>query len=143
MIFKQHQMNGWLAQKRQGAHAPVLGERELAVLEILWQSSSLSAQQIHTAQPSVTPISLNTVQSTIERLYRKRLVARKKVGRSFLYTAVCSKQSIIGDLLEDIARDVAGGDTASMISAFMGFIHNHPAIEPDQLQKAIANDDNA
>jgi len=116
----------WLNIKRPGSSTPPLGERELAVLDVLWQSPGLSAQAIH-QQLLASTIGLNTVQSTIERLHRKQLLSREKHGRQYLYTPLKSKEEIISSLLHDIANELAGGDMAPMISGFLRFLGREDA----------------
>jgi predicted transcriptional regulator len=65
---------------------------------------------------------LSTMQSTLERLHRKGLVAREKTGRFYLYGAAVSRNTIITQLLGDIAEQLGDGDMAPMISGFMSFI---------------------
>ena len=57
--------------------APALGDLELAVLEVLWQTDRADAKAVHSALGSARGIGLNTVQSTLERLFRKQLLARE------------------------------------------------------------------
>jgi predicted transcriptional regulator len=109
----------WRAQSRQ--RLPELGERELAVLEVLWQSGQSSAQAVQTALPG-PQISLSTVQSTLERLHRKQLLRREKQGRAYLYRAQLNRSQLIAELLHDMADDVAGGDVAPMLSGFLDYV---------------------
>jgi hypothetical protein len=48
-----------------------LGELELRVMQILWQRPHMDARQIREALPGMRTPTLSTVQSTLERLYRK------------------------------------------------------------------------
>ena len=100
---------------------PDLGERELLVLEVLWASGDVTAQSVQTQMPD-NDISLSTVQSTLERLYRKRLVERSKQGRAYRYHATLSRSQLISGLLRNMAQHVAAGDLAPMISGFLDFV---------------------
>ena len=103
------------------AQLPDIGSRELDVLEALWRNDRLTAQaaldQIQSAG-----ISLSTMQSTLERLNRKQLVSRKKIGRAYVYQAAISKEAIISRLIHEIADSLAGGETALMVSGFMDYL---------------------
>jgi predicted transcriptional regulator len=123
MVSKNNGLMGWLGIKRKAAVTPILGERELAVLETLWREKTLSAQQILDSLPNST-ITLNTVQSTIERLYRKKLLLRQKQGRAYFYEAAINKSDIIHTLLSDISNELAQGDMSPMISGFLKFLSN-------------------
>lgn len=100
---------------------PVLGVRELAVMKILWRGETLSAQEVLNLS-SHNNLSLSTIQSTLERLYRKELVFRKKSGRSYLYQPAVSRSAMITQLLGDIAEQISDGEMAPMISGFMNLI---------------------
>lgn len=122
----------WLGQGP-AQRVPDLGQRELDVLEVLWAKGECSAQEVREALPGKTPgttpsktpsktISLSTVQSTLERLHRKALLAREKSGRAFRYQAQVTRTELIGGLLRDLAADVAGGDVAPMLSGFLDYV---------------------
>lgn len=129
---------------------PSLGSRELDVLEVLWQteSDSLSALDVLNKLPQKTHasthcISINTVQSTLERLVKKRLLKRAKNGRAFYYHAIVLKQELIGGLISDIAKDMTQGDMEIMMSGFMDFVsHEDPELS-DKLSRALQNVENA
>ncbi|MBQ0760451.1 MAG: BlaI/MecI/CopY family transcriptional regulator [Zhongshania sp.] len=114
-------MDRLLRHRRQRSPAPTLGGRELEVMKILWRGDVLSAQQVLRAVTD-NSLSLSTMQSTLERLHRKGLVAREKTGRFYLYGAAVSRNTIITQLLGDIAEQLGDGDMAPMISGFMSFI---------------------
>lgn len=111
----------WLSIRRRSARAPALGARELKVLDMLWDSGALSAQQVLDHMPA-EHISLSTVQSTLERLQRKHLVERTKRCRAFFYTPKLTRHDLIRLLLEDIGEEIAGGDVASMVSGFLEYL---------------------
>jgi predicted transcriptional regulator len=120
----------WLGVERR-ERLPDLGERELAVLEVLWEQGRSSAQAVRGLMPGA-PISLSTAQSTLERLHRKHLVHRVKQGRAYQYHAALSRSQLIGGLLRDLARDVAGGELAPMLSGFLDYVSGEaPELEPD------------
>ncbi|WP_255558458.1 BlaI/MecI/CopY family transcriptional regulator [Zhongshania aquimaris] len=115
------EMGRLLRHRRDNRQAPTLGARELEVMKILWRGDVLSAQDVLQAI-SDSSLSLSTMQSTLERLYRKELVSREKTGRYYLYRAAISRNAVITQLLGEIADQVGDGDMAPMISGFMSFI---------------------
>ena len=127
--------NRWLRPFRRSRRTPSLGKRELSVLEILWQSELLTAQQIY-EQVSDSGIGLNTVQSTLERLYRKSLIAREKTGRAYFYSAGVSRAELISSLLTDIELDIAGGDMGAMISGFKSYIRGQQESDDSDMEGA-------
>ncbi len=107
---------------------PELGGRELEVMKILWRGDAISAQQVLQSSRDNT-LSLSTIQSTLERLYRKELIVREKSGRCYFYRAAISRSAIISQLLGDMAEQISDGDMAPMISGFMTFIEQETSEE--------------
>ena len=101
--------------------APKLGKRELAVMSILWRGQPQSAAQVLEAMPTAG-IRLSTVQSTLERLYRKGMASREKEARAFVYRHRVPREELIKILLRDITRDIADGDLLPVISGFARYI---------------------
>lgn len=121
-------LQSWVAGTRRRARmrTPSLGERELAVLDVLWRQSPRTAQQVQGEMPDRT-ISLSTIQSTLERLHRKDVLARHKRARAYCYAPKVDRRELISSLLADIADDLAGGDLSPMVSGFMDFLGWEPA----------------
>lgn len=117
-------------------HLPDLGERELLVLEVLWDRGDATAQAIKSRMPD-GDISLSTVQSTLERLYRKQLVERSKQGRAYRYRATMTKSQLISGLLRDMANQVARGDLAPMISGFLDYVSAEAPEQVGKLSRSI------
>ncbi|MCG8316652.1 MAG: BlaI/MecI/CopY family transcriptional regulator [Pseudomonadales bacterium] len=122
MVFKRDGFAGWTNIKRNASKTPALGARELEVMEILWRNLPLTAHQIHEEMTDTANIALNTVQSTIERLFRKKLLSRTKEGRAYFYEAIVTKPQLISNLLRDISLEIAGGEIEPMISGFIDFV---------------------
>jgi predicted transcriptional regulator len=112
--------------KPKHARMPTLGSRELEVMELFWSTDkdNLSVQQALDLllQKQGECIGLNTMQSTLERLYRKELLLREKQGRAFIYRTACAKKEVIQRLFHDIATDMTDGNMLPMISGFMEYI---------------------
>ena len=75
---------------------PYLGSLELAVLEELWAQSGQDAKAVHRRIGKRRGISLNTVQSTLERLFRKGFLKREKVSHAFLYMPAVKREELMG-----------------------------------------------
>ncbi len=126
-------------RSRQGQPLPDLGERELLVLEVLWECGEATAQGVQRRMPGAG-ISLSTVQSTLERLYRKRLVERAKRGRAYRYQAMVSRPQLISALLRDMAEQVASGDPAAMISGFLDYVSAEAPERAGQLSRSLGRE---
>ncbi|MFV0476716.1 MAG: BlaI/MecI/CopY family transcriptional regulator [Parahaliea sp.] len=120
-------LKNWFGARRSRAKTPVLGERELAVLDVLWQEGEQTAQQILQHMQNWN-ISLSTVQSTLERLHRKGLLVRTKAVRAYHYQAHISRSEIISSLLHDMTQEIAGGDMAPVVSGFIDYLGSEPTV---------------
>jgi len=118
--------------------APALGDLELAVLEVLWQTDRADAKAVHSALGSARGIGLNTVQSTLERLFRKQLLAREKVSHAYLYRAEVSRETLVGRLMESALQRVAAGDGDVLIAAFVDMAARADTAQLERMAQLIA-----
>jgi predicted transcriptional regulator len=102
--------------------APEIGALELHVLKILWAAAEAMDARAVLAELAERPISLSTVQATLERLHRKGLLSRTKVGRAYYYAATVSRERLIGSLIRDVALRFAEGKLEPVISGFVEFL---------------------
>jgi predicted transcriptional regulator len=119
------------ALKKEKLKPPMLGRREIQTLDLFWQQedASLTAQNIRDLlesgqNSSIKLISLNTIQSTIERLWRKGLLTRSKIGKAYIYASRYSKQEVISSLLSEIRDEMGQGDELIMLSGIMVYLNN-------------------
>ena len=91
--------------------APALGALEREVLECLWGRGEATVREVHAAFGEAT--AYTTLMTTLDRLYRKGLLARRKEGRAFRYqpriTRAELEQGIKEDLLEGLLGQNAEG----------------------------------
>jgi predicted transcriptional regulator len=95
---------------------PTLGDLEVAILEFAWQHPHATAKDTHAAVGVARAISLNTVQSTLERLVRKNLLSRRKVGHSFHYSPRMSRDELISAVVQDALGRFGGNPSAALAS---------------------------
>lgn len=81
---------------------PALGELEIRVLEHLWASGETSAKDMHNHISQERSASANSVQSAMERLFRKGLLSRRKSSHRYLYKAEICKADLLGNLINDL-----------------------------------------
>ena len=95
-----------------------LGSLERDVLEIVWRNRGITVRGVH--EQLGADIAYTTVMTTLDRLYRKRLLDRTKSGRAFVYAARATRQ----ELEDSVASDVVNGLMASQWSAPLPFLSN-------------------
>ncbi len=117
---------------------PWLGDLEVAVLEHIWGVGSSDVKQAHAAIGRDRKISLNTVQSALERLFRKNLLQRKKVSHAFIYSAAVTRDELMASLIDDVVRSVSNGSSDSMLAAFVDIAERADQDNLLRLEKLIA-----
>jgi len=81
-----------------------LGALERAVMEFVWAHGEVAVRDACAALgPSVA---YTTVMTTMDRLYKKRLLTRRKVGRAFVYAAAASRAELEGAVAADLVNSL-------------------------------------
>lgn len=114
-------LSQWLGGKPAQHSLPALGGREIEVLKVMWQHGELSAQEVLTFFVN-EQLSLSTMQSTLERLFRKKMLTRYKQGRSYRYAPALSQSTVVSRLMEQIANQLGNGESQVIVSGFMSYI---------------------
>lgn len=96
-----------------------LGELEKLLLEYLWQVQLSDAKQAHRHFEPTRGGSLNTIQSTLDRLYKKGLLNRSKSGYAFYYSPALERRELIGSLIQSITLEFARNDADAVLEAFV------------------------
>ena len=116
-----------------------LGELEVAVLEDLWAVGADHAKAVHKRLGSQRGISLNTIQSTLERLYKKGLLHRTKEGHAYTYEPALEREQLLARLIEGATAPVAGDEGSdTLLTAFVDFAAEKDEAALDRLEALIA-----
>jgi predicted transcriptional regulator len=85
-----------------------LGKLERQVLDETWQRGEVSVRDIYLAFEE--RIAYTTLMTTLDRLFKKRLLARRKDGRAFLYVPSVSREEFEHGIREDVIDGLLGLD---------------------------------
>jgi len=96
----------------------ILGELEKRVLHYLWEAPEADAKQVHSALTKRKGGTLNTIQSTLDRLFKKNLLTRQKQGHAYYYRAKLDRKELIAQLIQDVTSDFINKGEDSLIAAF-------------------------
>lgn len=109
----------------------MIGRLEITVMEILWATGEANVHDV--LERLERPLAYTTVMTTLDRLYKKGLLTRRKVERAFLYapsftraewerkragdflTAFFAGPKPSGDLLISCLVDVVGEQDAALL----------------------------
>jgi predicted transcriptional regulator len=98
---------------------PGLGQLEAAVMDRLWTDGAADVKAVHRVIGESRGIALNTVQSTMERLYRKGLLSRYKLSHAFVYEPACSREEFGARVVGAVVRQLARDEPRTMLNAFV------------------------
>jgi predicted transcriptional regulator len=84
-----------------------LGPLERQVLDETWQRGEVSVRDICVALDE--QIAYTTIMTTLDRLYKKRLLDRRKSGRAFLYCPAVSREQLETGIREDVIEGLLDG----------------------------------
>jgi predicted transcriptional regulator len=83
--------SGWMRGTRDPLQA-ALGPLERAVMDTVWQGGDFSVRDVQ--GKLANPVAYTTVMTTLDRLYKKGLVHRRRDGRAFVYTAALERHEL-------------------------------------------------
>ena len=115
-----------------------LGQLELAVLNYLWSHDACDAKSLHLVIGQERGISVNTIQSTLERLFKKELLSRTKVSHAYHYKAEVDRTQLLTRRIDDLTAEIAEGQTTSVLAAFVEITARLDDSSLAQLEQLIA-----
>ncbi|MDC3190073.1 BlaI/MecI/CopY family transcriptional regulator [Pseudoalteromonas elyakovii] len=114
-----------------------LGELEKLVLQYLWNAKEADAKQVHSVLGERRGNSLNTIQSTLERLFKKELLTRTKQGHAYVYRAKVDREGLIAQLITNVTSDFVEQGEHSLIAAFSSASAHLNDAQLDKLEQLI------
>lgn len=113
-----------------------LGDLEKQVLHYLWDAESADAKQVHAHLSKARGGSLNTIQSTLDRLFKKGLLTREKQGHAFQYRPAVERYAFVGQLIQDVTREFVDDDNG-LVAAFTSISSELSEAQLEQLEQLI------
>lgn len=120
------------------ARPPVLGDLELAVLDHLWSHGREDAKAVHRSVGRGRRITLNTIQSTLKRLFEKGLLEREKISHAHVYAPRVSRAEFHRGAVQEVVDRLMGGNADAMLSAFLDVAERIGPEQLEQLERLVA-----
>ncbi|GAC05678.1 MAG: TrmB family transcriptional regulator [Alteromonadaceae bacterium] len=114
-----------------------LGELEKLVLQYLWSEKEADAKQVHSVLGQTRANSLSTIQSTLDRLFKKGLLSRTKQGHAHLYRTKVNREALLAKLITNVTSDFVEQGEHSLIAAFSSASANLDDAQLDKLEQLI------
>ena len=117
---------------------PALGHLELEVMEILWERGQANVHDV--LQRLGRPLAYTTVMTTLDRLYKKGLLERRKCERAFVYVPHLSRQEWEQKRAGDLVAGFLAGPKPSgelLISCLVEAVGQQDEALLDKLERKI------
>jgi predicted transcriptional regulator len=128
MDFERHKSDG----RRDFGHL------ELRIMEILWKQGESNVREV--AEQLDRPLAYTTVMTTLDRLFKKGLLTRRKSERAFLYAPVLSRQEWQRKQAGEWVAGFLSGPGRSgelLISCLIDVVGHHDEALLDELERRI------
>ncbi|HXN71174.1 MAG TPA: BlaI/MecI/CopY family transcriptional regulator [Candidatus Acidoferrales bacterium] len=110
-----------------------LAPLELDCMNMLWPMGEGTVREIRDALATRRPRAYTTIMTIMDRLARKGIVERRKIGRAYTYRANLSAESARTQALAQVIESFFGGSKESLIAHL-----DQPEQKPRALAAAIS-----
>jgi predicted transcriptional regulator len=115
-----------------------LGKLERQVLDQTWQRGEVSVRDIYLAFEE--RIAYTTLMTTLDRLYKKHLLNRRKDGRAFFYAPAVSREEFEHGIREDVIDGLLDGGVEGIqpvLACIVDTISEHDRQLLDELDRLV------
>jgi BlaI family transcriptional regulator, penicillinase repressor len=95
-------------------------DKEMEVLQILWQKSQASVKEVHEELGGESTNGYTTILKIMQIMHDKGLVTREKNGKLHLYKAMSSPENTRTQLLDKMINTVFQGSASKMVMSALG-----------------------
>jgi predicted transcriptional regulator len=97
----------------------VLGALEERVMEVLWSAGPLAVREVGRRLKTRPALAYTTVMTTLDRLFKKGLLAREKAGNAFVYRAAMSRDDYHRRIVAEAVTGLIAKSAAPVLAAFV------------------------
>jgi predicted transcriptional regulator len=116
----------------------VIGPLEARVIERLWASPGPST--VRDLQPDFPNTAYTTLMTTLDRLHRKGLLERSKIGRAFHYRPRYSREELASEVARRSFERLLGSGAAGLrpiLSTLVDTVSQRDAEALDELERLV------
>ena len=115
-----------------------LGRLEREVLEEAWRRGEVSVGEVH--QSFGERVAYTTLMTTLDRLFKKNLLDRRRAGRAFLYSPRITREEFERHVAEDIIDgllDSGGGGGEPLLACIVDTVSERDRELLDTLYRLV------
>ena len=114
-----------------------LGSLERDVMALVWRRGEVNVRDACDELGSI--VAYTTVMTTMDRLFKKGLLTRRKVGRAFVYRATASRAEIEGAVATELVHSLLQreGEPLPVLSSLVDAVSDRDRALLDELERLI------
>jgi predicted transcriptional regulator len=97
-----------------------LGALERDILAICWTERDVNVRVACSRLKS--PVAYTTVMTTMDRLFKKGLLSRHKVGRAFVYNASATREELEGAVATELVQSLLSQNSAESLPVLSSLV---------------------
>jgi len=116
----------------------LLGPLEIQVMAVLWVTSECSVRDV--VEKLDRRLAYTTVMTTLDRLFKKGLLDRRKAERAFVYSARVSNQEWERQRAGDLVAGLLAGSQPSremLLSSLVDAVGQHDVLLLERLEEKV------
>ena len=136
MISQRFRLRG--SKRLSEAVVDSLGDLEQKAMREIWRGGEMSVGAI--CESFDNAYAYTTLMTTLDRLYKKGLLSRRKEGRAFLYTSLYSLQEMERGVAEDVISsllDTSIGRAQPVLACIVDSVSQRDMQLLDELERLV------
>ena len=105
---------------------------------MVWKAGDINVREA--CERLGSSVAYTTVMTTMDRLFKKRLLSRRKVGRAFVYTATATRDEMEGAVATELVQNLLqrhGGEPLPLLSSLVDAVSDRDRALLDDLERLI------
>ena len=115
-----------------------LGMLEREVMSVVWRQGEVSVREA--CERLGSAVAYTTVMTTMDRLFKKGLLVRRKVGRAFVYNATATRDELEGAVATELVQSLLqrhSGEPLPILSSLVDAVSDRDRALLDELERLI------
>jgi predicted transcriptional regulator len=115
-----------------------LGALEREVMGVVWKAGEINVREA--CERLDASVAYTTVMTTMDRLFKKRLLDRRKVGRAFVYCATATRDEMAGAVATELVQNLLqqqGSEPLPLLSSLVDAVSDRDRALLDDLERLI------
>ncbi len=115
-----------------------LGALEREVMTLVWSGHEISVREA--CEWLGSTVAYTTVMTTMDRLFKKGLLARRKVGRAFLYRAAATREELESAVATELVQGLLqrnAGEPLPILSSLVEALSDRDQTLLDELERLV------